>query len=104
MQQSVIRTHDLEIDTDSRTVRRGDRMVALTKSEYALLRLLAERCGRVVGRAVIQEHLYGGLEEGDTSAISHCIRGLRTKIDHGAEPTLILTRPKQGYVLRADAT
>jgi two-component system, OmpR family, response regulator MprA len=102
MRQSVIRTHDLEIDTASGTARRGGRVVALTKNEYALLRLLAEKCGSMVARTIIQERLYGGLNDGDTNAISQCIHGLRTKIDHGCEPALILTRPKQGYLLRAD--
>ena len=54
----VLRVADLEVDTVSRTARRGGREVALTAREYALLEFLALRAGRPVSRAEKWDHLY----------------------------------------------
>lgn len=97
---AILRTHDLEIDTGSRMVRRGGRILDLTVREYALLQLLAMHCGRVLSRNRIREHLYGGAEEMTSNVIDVYIRYLRTKVDRGFEPPLILTRWGQGYLLR----
>src|SRR5712692_8752051 len=48
----VLRVHDLEIDTASRTVRRGGQTVRLTPREYALLEFLAYHRGKVATRSM----------------------------------------------------
>src|SRR3954452_10453532 len=60
VKDTVLRTHDLEIDTRARTVRRGGRAIHLTPCEYALLELLARHRGQVVSRSRIEEHLSMG--------------------------------------------
>src|SRR5262249_37341313 len=52
----VLRIHDLEIDTASRTVKRGGAPIHLTPREYALLQFLAFHRGKVVSRSMIWEH------------------------------------------------
>jgi DNA-binding response OmpR family regulator len=100
--EAMLRIHDLEIDTTTRIVKRQGKRILLTPREYALLKFLAERQGRVVSRALICNDLYG-CHTGDMSNIVDVyVRYLRKKIDAGFEPPLILTRWGEGYLLRGD--
>jgi DNA-binding response OmpR family regulator len=98
----ALRLHDLEIDTATGAVRRGGRSVVLTRTEYALLKLLAQHRGSVVSRRQIEEHLYGAGAKRSRAAVPTCVAKLRSKIDQGAELPLILTRRGSGYLLRGD--
>jgi DNA-binding response OmpR family regulator len=98
----VVRVHDLEIDTNSRTVRRAGRMIHLTRREYSLLQFLAFNRGKVVSRSLIWEHLYDEQEETTSNVVDVYIRYLRGKIDKGFDLPLILTRWGQGYMLRGE--
>jgi DNA-binding response OmpR family regulator len=98
----VLRVHDLEIDTAGRTVKRGGQPIHLTPREYALLEFLAFHCGKVVTRTMIWEHLYDEQDESTSNVVDVYIRYLRTKIDKGFDPPLILTRWGEGYLLRGD--
>jgi DNA-binding response OmpR family regulator len=98
----VLRVLDLEIDTASRTVRRGGQSIHLTPREYALLQFLAFHRGKVVSRSMIWEHLYDEHDENTSNVVDVYIRYLRTKIDKGFEPALILTRWGEGYMLRGE--
>ncbi|HEY7422914.1 MAG TPA: response regulator transcription factor [Gemmataceae bacterium] len=98
----LIRVHDLEIDTASRTVKRGGKSVHLTPREYALLEFLAFHRGKVTTRSMIWEHLYDDQDENTSNVVDVYIRYLRNKIDKGFDVPLILTRWGEGYMLRGD--
>jgi DNA-binding response OmpR family regulator len=98
----ILRIHDLEIDTSARTVKRAGHAIHLTPREYALLQFLAFHRGKVVTRSMIWEHLYDEHDENTSNVVDVYIRYLRTKIDKGFEPPLILTRWGEGYMLRGD--
>jgi DNA-binding response OmpR family regulator len=98
----LVRVHDLEIDTGARTARRGGRHIHLTRREYEILELLAMHRGRVVTRSMIWEHLYDDHDANTSNVVDVYIRYLRKKIDGLASPPLILTRRRQGYLLRGD--
>jgi DNA-binding response OmpR family regulator len=98
----LIRVHDLEIDTASRTVKRNGQSIHLTPREYALLEFLAFHRGKVTTRSMIWEHLYDDQDENTSNVVDVYIRYLRNKIDKGYEPPLILTRWGEGYMLRSD--
>ena len=98
----VIRIHDMEIDTNARTVKRGARPIHLTPREYALLEFLAFHRGKVVTRSMIWEHLYDEHDENTSNVVDVYIRYLRNKIDKDFSPPLILTRWGEGYMLRGD--
>jgi DNA-binding response OmpR family regulator len=98
----ILRIHDLEIDTASRTVRRGGQTIRLTPREYALLEFLAFHRGKVATRSMIWEHLYDDQDESVSNVVDVYIRYLRNKIDKGFEPPLILTRWGEGYMLRGE--
>lgn len=98
----LLKVHDLEIDTNARTVKRSGRPVRLTPKEYALLEFLAFHKGKVVTRSMIWEHLYDEHDENTSNVVDVYIRYLRNKIDKDFEPALILTRWGEGYMLRAE--
>jgi DNA-binding response OmpR family regulator len=98
----VLRIHDLEIDTASRTVRRAGQAIQLTPREYALLEFLAYHRGKVATRSMIWEHLYDEQDESTSNVVDVYIRYLRNKIDKGFDPPLILTRWGEGYLLRGE--
>jgi DNA-binding response OmpR family regulator len=98
----LLRVHDLEIDTASRTVKRAGRSIHLTPREYALLEFLAFHRGKVTTRSMIWEHLYDDQDENTSNVVDVYIRYLRNKIDKGFDPPLILTRWGEGYMLRGD--
>jgi DNA-binding response OmpR family regulator len=98
----LLRVYDLEIDTAARTVKRAGHPIHLTPREYALLQFLAFHRGRVVSRSMIWEHLYDEHDENTSNVVDVYIRYLRTKIDKGFDPPLILTRWGEGYLLRAE--
>jgi DNA-binding response OmpR family regulator len=98
----VLRVHDLEIDTTARMVKRGGQSIHLTPREYALLQFLAFHRGKVVTRSMIWEHLYDEQDENTSNVVDVYIRYLRNKIDKGFEPSLILTRWGEGYLLRGE--
>jgi len=98
----LIRIYDLEIDTASRTVKRGGQNIHLTPREYALLEFLAFHRGKITTRAMIWEHLYDDRDETTSNVVDVYIRYLRNKIDKGFDPPLILTRWGEGYMLRGD--
>jgi len=98
----LIRVHDLEIDTASRSVKRGDQSIHLTPREYALLEFLAFHRGKITTRSMIWEHFYDGRDETPSNVVDVYIRYLRKKIDKGFDPPLILTRWGEGYMMRGD--
>jgi DNA-binding response OmpR family regulator len=98
----VIRAHDLEIDTASRTVKRAGQTIQLTPREYSLLEFLAYHRGKVATRTMIWEHLYDEQDESTSNVVDVYIRYLRNKIDKGFDPPLILTRWGEGYLLKGD--
>jgi DNA-binding response OmpR family regulator len=98
----VLRIYDLEIDTAARTIKRAGQPIRLTPREYALLQFLAFHRGKVVSRSMIWEHLYDEHDENTSNVVDVYIRYLRTKIDKGFKPPLILTRWGEGYLLRGE--
>ena len=100
---SVIRVHDLEVDTNSHSVQRAGRHIRLTQREYKLLEFLAKNRGKVCSRSMIWEQVYGDPEASRSNVIDVYIRFLRAKIDRDFDKQLILTRWGRGYLLRDDA-
>src|SRR2546425_6566004 len=98
----ILRVYDLEIDTAGHTVKRGGQTIHLTPREFALLQFLAFHRGKVVTRSMIWEHLYDEHDENTSNVVDVYMRYLRTKIDKGFTPALILTRWGEGYILRGE--
>jgi two-component system, OmpR family, response regulator len=94
-----LRVADLEIDEDAHEVRRSGAVVALTPTEFRLLRFLMLNDGRVVSKSQILDHVWEYDPDRDGSVVEPCVSYLRRKVDHG-QPRLIHTVRGFGYVLR----
>ncbi|WMI55494.1 response regulator transcription factor [Streptomyces rochei] len=90
---------DLELDPDSHQVTRGGRAVALSPTEFSLLRVLMENTGQVMSREKLLDRVWHFDFNGDDSIVASYISYLRRKIDT-REPKLIHTVRGTGYVLR----
>jgi two-component system, OmpR family, response regulator MprA len=99
-QAEVLRFADLELDTGSRTARRGKREFSLSTTEYELLALFMRRPRQVVTRDIIMERVWGYDFEGESNVLEVYIGYLRSKMESGDEPRLLHTVRGAGYVLR----
>ena len=96
----VLRFADLTLDPNTREVRRGDRTLDLTRTEFHLLELFMRNPRRVLTRDVILEQVWG-FNFGPASNSLDVFAGyLRRKTEAGGEPRLIHTVRGVGYVLR----
>lgn len=95
----ILKVADLEIDTISLKVKRGDKLVKLTPTEYKILELLMNNMGKVFDRIDIAEKIWGMTFNSGTNVIDVHINSLRKKIDKDFEPKLIQTKVGFGYVL-----
>jgi two-component system copper resistance phosphate regulon response regulator CusR len=95
----VLRVADLEIDTNTRTVRRAGKVVPLTSREYAVLELLVRRAHQVVPRQEIWDGIYDFEAEAHSNVIDVFIASLRRKLERRGLPRLIHTRRGIGYLL-----
>ena len=97
---TVLRVADLSMDPAAHEVRRGGRLIELTRTEYLLLELLLINARQVLNREVIFNRIWGY----DFGPASNClevyVRYLRRKTEAAGEPRLIHTVRGVGYVLR----
>jgi two-component system response regulator MprA len=91
---------DLSLDPDTREVRRGDRPIELTRTEFLLLELLLRNARKVLTREVILERVWGYDFETSSNSLDVYIGYLRRKTEAGGEPRLIQTVRGVGYVVR----
>lgn len=89
---------DLSIDLERHEVKRGDRLVELTLTEFELLRVLAEAPGRVYSRMQLLEKVQGSAYEGYERTIDSHIKNLRKKVETDPEhPRYVITVRGVGY-------
>jgi len=91
--------YDLSVDPQRHEVHRGDRLVALSPTEFKLLHLLITHPGQVLSKAQILEAVWQYDFGGDSVVVERFISNLRRKVDDGHEP-LIHTVRGFGYALR----
>ena len=88
------------MDEDGHEVRRDGAIVALTPTEFRLLRFLMVNACRVVSKAQILDHVWGHDDQDrDENVVEPAVSYLRRKVDQG-QPRLIHTVRGLGYVLR----
>jgi two-component system response regulator MprA len=98
----VLRYADLVLDPAAHEVRRGDRLIDLTKTEFLLLELFLKHPRQVLTRSQIFESVWG-YDFGPTSnALGVYMGYLRRKTEAGGEPRLLHTVRGVGYILRED--
>ncbi|MDI7775538.1 response regulator transcription factor CtrA [Asticcacaulis sp. EMRT-3] len=99
--QSVIRTGDILVNLDAKTVEVAGNRVHLTGKEYEMLELLSLRKGTTLTKEMFLNHLYGGMDEPELKIIDVFICKLRKKLAVAADGNhYIETVWGRGYVLR----
>lgn len=99
-----IHVGDLQIDTSSRRVWRGQREIELTRREYDLLELLAQNAGQVLTKERIFERVWGYDNDASLELIKVYINYLRAKLNEGGKPDLIHAVRGVGYMLTPGAS
>jgi len=98
--QTVLKVADLEIDTESKTVKRGDHYIELTAKEFSLLEYLMRNTGKVISKADIADKIWNINFDTGTNVIEVYVNFLRKKIDKNYPVKLIHTQIGMGYVLK----
>jgi two-component system, OmpR family, response regulator MprA len=96
----VLRFADLELDPGTREVRRGNRQIELTRTEFSLLELFLRNPRQVLTRSVIFERVWGYDFGFGSNSLDVYVGYLRRKTEAGGEPRLIHTVRGVGYALR----
>ncbi len=97
---AILTLENLELDANRREVRRGDRVVELTKTEFDLLHILLEQQGIVLTREYLYEHIWGMNFETNSKSLDVYIGYLRRKIELDGESKLLHTVRGVGYVVK----
>ena len=91
---------DLSLDIASREVRRGERSIELTRTEFTLLEMFLRRPRRVLERSFILEEVWGYDFPTTANSLEVYVGYLRRKTEADDEPRLIHTVRGVGYVLK----
>jgi DNA-binding response OmpR family regulator len=99
-QEPTFMSGDLSIDFTQHAVTVEGRPIALSKTEFKLLRALAQHAGMVLSHEALLERVWGPAYQREVEFIWVYIRRLRRKIEPDpAHPRYILTVPGVGYRL-----
>jgi two-component system, OmpR family, response regulator MprA len=96
----VLRFSDLMLDPVAHQVKRGEREIDLTRTEFLLLELFLLHPRQVLTRSVIFERVWGYDFGPDSNSLEVYVSYLRRKLEAAGEPRLLHTVRGVGYVLR----
>jgi len=91
---------DLMLDPGTHEVRRGDRPIELTRTEFLLLELFLRNPRQVLTRDVIFDRVWGYDFGPSSNSLEVYVGYLRRKTESDGEPRLIQTVRGVGYALR----
>ena len=100
-EEEVLSFADLTMNVTTREVRRGSRLIELTRTEFTLLEMFLRRPRRVLDRSFILEEVWGYDFPTTANSLEVYVGYLRRKTEAEGEPRLIHTVRGIGYVLRA---
>jgi two-component system OmpR family response regulator len=95
----TIEVGDVSIDSEARRVSIKGQRVAMSPTEFALLRLLARSVGTVVDRPKILEEVWDGSQHVDPNVVEQYISYLRKKLVAQQATVAISTVRGRGYRL-----
>jgi two-component system phosphate regulon response regulator PhoB len=88
---------DIDLDRETRRVRRGQRDIHLGPTEFRLLEYLLEKPGRVFSRAQLLDRIWGRTAEVDERTVDVHVGRLRKRLSKGRERDPIRTVRNVGY-------
>jgi DNA-binding response OmpR family regulator len=95
---------DLVVDTVRHYVTRKGRAIELTRTEYLLLELLAQKSPQVVSRGTLIEGIWRDHKEVSPGALDVLVNSLRGKLDMPFPARLLHTVRGKGYLLKAEVS
>lgn len=99
---AVLRVGDLMLDPAARQVQRGDAVIDLTRTEFALLEYLMRHQGQVLSRLKLVAHVWDEAYAGDPRIVNVYVRMLREKIDRPFGRATLETVRGVGYRIADD--
>ena len=97
---SILKAGDLEMNLDTKEVKRDDSPIQLTTKEFQLLEYLVRNKNRVVSRADIALNVWDIDFDTNTNVIDVYINYVRNKVDKPFDEKLIQTQVGMGYILK----
>jgi len=97
---NMLKAGELEMNLDSKEVRRDGNLINLTAKEFQLLEYLMRNKNKVVSRADIAVNVWDIDFDTNTNVIDVYINYLRNKVDKPFEQKLIQTQVGMGYILK----
>jgi two-component system KDP operon response regulator KdpE len=96
----VVEVGELAIDLEKRAVSFAGRTVMLTKTEYELLRVLAENAGKLLTHPALLREVWGPAYARESHYLHVYVSQLRRKLEPDpTRPRYLLTEPGAGYRL-----
>jgi len=95
-----LRYANLSLDPATREVRRGDRPLELTRTEFALLEVFLRHPRQVLTRSTLFEKVWGYDFGASSNSLDVYMGYLRRKLEFGGEQRLLHTVRGVGYALR----
>lgn len=100
--QDSLEYADIEMNLQTKTVKRSGEEIQLTPKEFNLLKYMLENKERVLTRAEIAEHVWDTHFDTGTNFIDVYISYLRNKIDKKFSNRLIHTKPGMGFIFKME--
>ena len=97
-----LRFADLVLHAGTREVRRGDRSIGLTRTEFSILETFLRNPRLVLSRATMFRNVWGYDFGSASNGLDVYIGYLRRKLEADGEPRLLHTVRGVGYVLREE--
>jgi DNA-binding response OmpR family regulator len=101
-QGPVLRVADVELDVETRAVRRSMKSIQLTAKEYLLLEFLMRNKNRILTRREIAEQVWGYTFDTGTNVVDVYVNYLRKAIDEGFPKRLIHTVRGVGFIFKEE--
>ena len=96
---STLRAEDIEVNLLTRKVRRGERNVQLSTTEFELLVYLIRHHGQAISREEILSSVWGYQHDPATNVVDVYVGYLRRKLGGAEDPAPIFTVRAVGYRL-----
>jgi two-component system, OmpR family, KDP operon response regulator KdpE len=102
-EEPVLQTGRLKLDLGARRLTLENAEIALTPTEYDLLRLLFQNAGKVMTHRLLLRSIWGTAYEDEMHLLRVNISNLRAKIEPDpSRPYYLLTEPDVGYRMREE--
>ncbi len=101
-QETTYQFADIELNDDSKTVKRGGVEISLTSTEYRLLHMFIKNPRKVLSRSSLLDEVWGINFDIGTNVVDVYVNYLRKKLDKYGSGKVIHTVIGMGYVLKQE--